>query len=90
MAKSKAMCSGCRDDFYNHNVAGGCWCFKTAKVVKRVQVGTWQPPPYNRSLQSVLSCYHCQGSSFLELTDCRIKGNGSWDKDGKYLKGRNT
>lgn len=74
MAKSKAMCSGCRDDFYNQNVDGGCWCFKTATIVLRVRVGTWEPPPYSPSRkQKVLSCYHCEGSSFLKLDDCRVR-----------------
>ena len=73
MKKSKQMCLGCRDDYYNHNQPDGCWMFEKAKVVKRVKVGTWQPPPYSRSPQQVLSCYHCEGYSFLELDDCRIK-----------------
>lgn len=89
-SKSKAMCRGCRDNYYNSSQKDGCWLYPQAKIVKRVQVGTWQPPPYSRNAQSVLSCYHCEGSSFLELTDCRIVGNGSWDKDGKYLKAVNT
>lgn len=35
---SKAMCAGCRDDYYNHanRESGGCWCFSSAKVVDKV------------------------------------------------------
>lgn len=72
--KSKSMCAGCRDNYYNQNVKGGCWCFADAKVVTKVQVGTWQPPPYERLPIKVLSCYHATGYSFLSLDDCRIKG----------------
>ncbi len=75
MAKSKAMCSGCYDDFYNQNRDGGCWGFATATVVKRVRVGTFQTPPYSESPQSVLSCFHCTGYSFLRLDDCRLTRN---------------
>jgi len=73
MNKTKQMCVGCRNDFYNHNQPDGCWSFKNAKVVKKVQVGTWQPPPYSRTPRQVLSCYHAEGYSFLNLDDCRIK-----------------
>jgi hypothetical protein len=75
MKKNKTMCSGCRDDFYNgHNPLNvkECWGFATAKVVTRVQVGTWQPPPYTWIPQDVLSCYHREGSAFLKRDDCRV------------------
>jgi Zn finger protein HypA/HybF involved in hydrogenase expression len=25
MKKVKALCSGCKNDYYNHNREGGCW-----------------------------------------------------------------
>jgi len=68
------MCVGCRDDFYNHNRPDGCWSFKTAEIVKRVRVGTWEPPPYSKDrAETCLSCFQAEGSSMLELTDCRVK-----------------
>lgn len=32
MPKTKSMCSGCRDDYYNRNRDGGCWSFAKAKI----------------------------------------------------------
>lgn len=76
MAKSRAMCSGCRNNFYNGNNDIGvkeCWSFKSAKVVTRMRVGTWQPPPYIWNPQKVLSCYHESGASFIERSDSRVQ-----------------
>jgi hypothetical protein len=72
MAKSKAMCSGCREDFYNHNQPDGCWCFAGAKIVTRMCVGTWQPPPYVWRPEEVLSCFSPEGSSMIKRNDCRV------------------
>ena len=73
MKKTKLMCSGCRDDFYNHNRDGGCWSFARAKIRKRMIVGTWENPPYNENrLESKLSCYAPEGQSIIEAGDCRI------------------
>ena len=58
MTKSKTMCVGCRDNFYNMSGKEGCWSFANAKVVERVQVGAWEPPPYAKErAQKCLSCY---------------------------------
>ena len=73
MAKSKDMCNGCRNSYYNANREDGCWSYKKAKVVKRLRVGTWQPPPYHWHPETVLSCYHAEGYSMLSKDDCRIK-----------------
>ena len=78
MTKSKNMCSGCRDDFYNHNVKGGCWLYASAKVVVRSSVGTWEPPPYTWLPQKTLSCHHPEGLHWLDKNDCRFKHN--WKK----------
>lgn len=68
------MCGGCYNDFYNHRQSDGCWSFENATIVKRVRVGTWEPPPYAKERATpCLSCYHAEGSSMLELTDCRVK-----------------
>jgi len=74
MAKSKSMCSGCRDNYYNRTEVNGCWCFSSATIVERVQVGIWEPPPYEKSRkEKVLSCYRPEGYAMLPLTDCRVK-----------------
>jgi hypothetical protein len=74
MDKSKAMCNGCRDDFYNHNVEGGCWSYASAAIVQRVEIGTWEPPPYHPSRKKkVLSCYHRDGFAMLKLDDFRVR-----------------
>ena len=72
MAKNKSMCSGCYNDFYNHSQENGCWSFDKAKIVTKVKVGTWQPPLYVWSPIKILSCFHQQGYSFLDKTDCRV------------------
>jgi len=73
VAKSKAMCVGCRDNFYNHNQPDGCWCFASAKIVRRVRVGIWEPPPYSRDrAEKYLSCFTRDGYAMLSLDDGRV------------------
>ena len=72
----KHRCIGCRDNFYNqpgNSPSGECWLLKHAKLVKRVQVGTWDPPPYERIVDTVLECYRPQGYSMLSPDDPRVK-----------------
>ena len=69
--KSKSMCSGCIDDFYN-STEKGCWCFENAKVVTRIRVGVWQSPPYEWSPQECLSCYSPDGARMIEKSDPRV------------------
>jgi hypothetical protein len=73
MTKTKELCRGCYDDYYNQNREEGCWSFKTAKVVKRVRVGIWQQPPYTWRPETVLSCYRAQGCAMLPRDDCRVR-----------------
>ena len=60
--KTKSMCSGCRDNFYNGNNSLGvaeCWHFKDAKVVQRVIIHRDQMPPYrNLKTEPTLSCWY--------------------------------
>lgn len=45
-AKSKGLCVGCRENFYNgYNDIGTkeCWNYKSARVVKRYRIGWWTP-----------------------------------------------
>ena len=73
MAKTKKLCQGCRNDYYNQNRPGGCWSFGNAKVVQLQRVGTWQPPPYSWHPETRLACYRAVGYSMLPRDDCRIK-----------------
>ena len=60
----KMYCAGCRDNFYNGNNPMGvkeCWCFKTAKIVKRKFVPITQAPPWNMPAQKTLDCHHKSG-----------------------------
>ncbi len=75
MAKTKELCCGCRDDYYNRNRDDGCWMFANAKLVQVTRVGTWQPPPYKWNPQTRLSCYHGEGHSMLAKDDCRFVHN---------------
>ena len=72
--KTKNMCSGCRDDFYNHNRKDGCWCFASAEIVTRIRVGIWENPPYhpNRAADC-LSCYRPVGAAMLKTDDSRVR-----------------
>ncbi len=73
MSKTKALCNGCYDDFYNQNRDGGCWMFAKAKIVERTRVGTWQNPPYQWTPKPCLTCYKQTGSSFIKEDDVRIE-----------------
>jgi hypothetical protein len=73
MKKSKKLCLGCRDDFYNDHRDEGCWMYKNAKVVQLQRVGIWQPPPYKWNPEIRLSCYRPDGFAMLKRDDSRIK-----------------
>lgn len=78
MSKRKQMCHGCRDDYYNKNADGGCWCFPSAQIVTRVKVGTFEPPPYaSDRAEEYLSCFNPDGYAMLELSDCRVKDHSA-------------
>ena len=89
MRKTRAMCRGCRDDFYNRTQPNGCWMFAAAAIVKRVRVGTWEPPPYAKDrAETCLSCFHADGYSMLPLTDSRVVADVEatrrrWDKENE-------
>lgn len=70
--KSKAMCCGCSDDFYNHSESKGCWMFEDAKIVERIKVGVWQNPPYVWNPQKCLSCFAPDGFRMIDKSDPRV------------------
>ena len=64
MKKSKAMCSGCTENFYNGNNDLGvseCWSFKAARVVKKKFVHMNNVPPWDHAAVTTLSCYRKRG-----------------------------
>jgi len=69
--KNKALCRTCRDDFYNQN-RGGCWSYKSARVVERTQVGVWEEPPYKWNPRATLTCHCPQGRVWLSENDPRV------------------
>jgi len=85
MPKSKSMCDGCRDDYYNQTRTEGCWSYQSATVVTKVAVGTFQNPPYFWSPQTFLSCYHREGQHQLGRDDCRVVGSTKQAEQWKRL-----
>ena len=68
--KSKRLCVGCRNNFYNGNNPAGvreCWSFKKAKVVRRWKLGWWTMPLSPRAFREcwALSCHHAPGQYAL-------------------------
>ena len=69
-AKSKQLCSGCHNNFYNGNNdigVSGCWSFKSAAVVKRYKIGWWTQPTQSGAFKKVwaLNCHHAPGQYAL-------------------------
>ncbi len=77
MIKTKQMCRGCRDDYYNNRDSlgnpgsAGCWNFKIAKIVERTRIGIWQDPPYEWQPEKVLNCYNSDGGVMIDQNDPR-------------------
>ena len=78
MKKSRSMCAGCRDDFYNHTDRGGyyvhspsgCWNFEDARVVRRWKLGWWSAPVESGAFTEVevLDCYNQPGQYAYQET----------------------
>ncbi|KKM07632.1 hypothetical protein LCGC14_1731960 [marine sediment metagenome] len=77
MEKSKKLCQGCRDDYYNHHRDEGCWSFANAEVVQLQRVGICDSPPYEWNPEVHLSCYCADGCAMLTKDDSRINVAGS-------------
>lgn len=64
MEKSKALCRGCVDDYYNGNNNDGiaeCWSFKSAEVVEKKFVHVSMKPPWNVTPETTLNCNRRSG-----------------------------
>lgn len=74
--KTKQLCGGCQEDFYNqprNSQTGECWMFSGAKVVQLTKVGTWQNPPYKWEPQTILNCHNPKGEHWINKDDPRIR-----------------
>lgn len=63
MAGDRKYCAGCRDDYYNGAVEGGCWSLKNAEVVVRLRLGWWTQPTSRSAFTKVKtnSCHRAPG-----------------------------
>ncbi len=77
--KKKRFCSSCRNNFYNGNNPSGvkeCWSLPKSRIVSRVCVGIWEPPPYYKKPQKTLDCHHFESvSTWILPTDPRVKSD---------------
>ncbi len=75
--KRQQFCSSCRNNFYNGNNSGGvkeCWSLADSKIVDRVCVGIWEPPPYDKQPTKTLDCHHFENTmTWILPSDPRIK-----------------
>lgn len=74
--KSKTMCAGCHDDFYNCGGATGltnhCWSYDSAEIVKGIEIGKWERPPYIKvPIIKKLSCFQFNNKNrcFVKLPE---------------------
>jgi hypothetical protein len=82
--KSKSLCVGCRDNFYNGGNPLGvkeCWSYKSAKVVTRYRIGWWTAPTEPGAFTKVktLDCHHAPGQygHYEKLPDFAVEGGQS-------------
>ena len=81
--KTKAACSGCRNNLYNGNNDLGtreCWSFNGARFVKRISIGHWEEPPYlGKETKFVLNCWHGEGNQRVHWVDPNVlTADGFW------------
>jgi hypothetical protein len=70
-------CEGCRDDWYNQNVPGGCWNRRDAQLVQRLLIPIDQAPPWRGSLMrqhQVPSCYRKPHFAALDPASVTAEG----------------
>jgi len=63
----KTKCIGCYNDIYNHGAGGAkeCWMFKTAKLVRKIEVHVDQRPPYHQKSRFYPTCYSKQRYAYI-------------------------
>jgi hypothetical protein len=62
--KTRALCGGCREDYYNQpgNSEKGCWCFESGVLGLYKIVGINDVPPWNHAPEYRLKCYKRVGA----------------------------
>lgn len=78
MAMDKRHCLGCEDDFYNGKNPLGvaeCWMLKTAQIVKRFWIGTWDTPTTPGAFREakVPNCYRQKGRHYSDTVPSFVK-----------------
>lgn len=68
--KTKQLCRGCRNNYYNGEGADECWCYPNAKVVTRYKIGWWTQPTEPGAYREVqtLDCHHATGQYAMHET----------------------
>jgi hypothetical protein len=78
--KSRDLCSGCENNFYNGNNDYGvkqCWSYSKNKVVKKLRIRVDQCPPYNKENTSwMLGCFNRKGMCYPAPDN--ITSEGYW------------
>jgi hypothetical protein len=67
--KSKDMCSGCENNFYNGKNNLGikeCWSYKSVRIVKRKLVHYNQVPLWTQEPIKTLSCKRIKGYVLID------------------------
>ena len=59
-------CNGCRDDYYNQAVPGGCWLREQAQLLMRRRVHINDVPPWRKKPEELPSCYRQSGFVFFK------------------------
>ena len=76
MNKSKSLCAGCRDDFYDGQGAKECWSYKSAQVVTKYAIGWWTMQDKKENFERIetLSCHYEPGQrAFLNDLPSHLK-----------------
>lgn len=79
MPKSKDLCRGCYNDFYNHRqnfTQYGCWSYDDAKVVKRHFVHLDDVPPWHAPSETTLNCHRRQRFVAIEPKHSQLAKKG--------------
>lgn len=62
--KTKSLCVGCRDNYYNNAVTsstGECWSFSSARIARKKFVPMDLRPPWDVPVVTTLSCHRKKG-----------------------------
>lgn len=74
MKKSKKLCEGCYNDFYNQGGGGAkeCWSYAGAEVCKRAFVHVSMVPPWKVKPVTTLTCHHKKNHWAIEPSHSQL------------------